>query len=459
MGILDHGADRRLAVSPFASRLAAHRAAFMGLVYLVVLALLAGVCVLAYRKDLPWQRTVAVTLVTGNPGLELNANSDVKLRSRLVGRVESIDSDGARAVVHLALNRRDAHLVPQDVDAAIVPKTLFGEKFVDLLPQAQGSSTPIADGDVIRQSTTAVELGDVYARLVPLLRSIDPAQLSTVLNGLAGALNGRGEQLGRIITQVDGFLGQLDPHLATLQADIHQLARTLQVYGDAAPDLLRTLGNASRISKDLLVPSEQRLRALLDTVVSTSDLTKSVLDRNAENLVALSGQSRPLLAVLDTYSSVLPCSLRGLHLLDKLGNQVTGARGPFTNLNVDLIVQGDPYAYPHDLPGSRSSDANDHSLPAGVPSFAPHCPHFGRLTQQVKDAKPFSLAPLPFQSRGSSGKTSAYEGGGSTSDPQLATSMAAVLMGRKGDSVDAPSTRLGGMLIAPMAYDGRVTLP
>ena len=59
-----------------------------------------------------------------------------------------------------------------------------------------------------------------------MLRAVDPAELSTVLNGLAGALDGRGEQLGDIITQVDAFLGKLDPHLDTLQTDLHQLART-----------------------------------------------------------------------------------------------------------------------------------------------------------------------------------------------------------------------------------------
>ena len=51
------------------------------------------------------------------------------------------------------------------------------------------------------------------------------------------------------------------------------------MYGDAAPDLLRTLSNATAISKDLLVPAEKRLEKLLDTVISTSDLTTKVLRR------------------------------------------------------------------------------------------------------------------------------------------------------------------------------------
>ena len=435
---------------------AAHRPALMGLVYLVVLATLAGICVLAYRKDLPWQRTVSVRLRTADPGLELNPGSDVKLRSRIVGRVDSIESNGTLAVIRLAVSPSEVPLIPRNVDAAIIPKTLFGEKFVDLLPPARPSAARIADGDVIRQSTTAVELGAVYDRLVPLLRAVDPAKLSTILNGLARALDGRGEQLGRIITQVDTFLGTLDPHLATLQTDLRQLARTLQVYGDAAPALLRTLANATAVSRDLLVPSEQRLRSLLDTVVSTSDLTRTVLHENAEDIVALTGRARPLLALLDAYSSNLPCSLHGLHLLDKLGNQVTGARGPFTNLNVDLVVQGNPYVYPRDLPSARTSDANDARLPAGIPSFAPHCPRFGRMTLQVRDAGPFSLSPLPFQSRGAHRARDTAYPGPSVADSRLAAATAAALMGHDRSRSES---RLGGLLIAPMAYDGRVVVP
>lgn len=443
------------------SPLSHHRPVLLGLVYLVVLGLLMGTCVLAYRKALPWQRSVAVTVRTDNPGLELNPNSDVKLRSRLVGRVDRIESDGAHAVVHLSLDRDDAHLIPRNVDAAIMPKTLFGEKFVDLLPPGDASSTEIRDGDVIRQSTTAVELGDVYARLVPLLRAVDPAELSTVLNGLAGALDGRGEQLGHIITQVDAFLGKLEPHLDTLQADLHQLARTLEVYGAAAPDLLRTLANATAITKDLLVPAEKRLEKLLDTVISTSDLTTKVLDENGENIVELTGRARPLLALLDTYSSVLPCSLRGLHLVDKLGNQVTGARGPFTHLNVDYIVQGDPYVYPRDLASAPQSDANNSRLPAAVPGWAPHCPRFGKLTLQVKDAGPFSLPPLPFQTRGSSANNSSFAPGqeSGTNDQLLTRSVAATMLRSGAGSADTPRTRLAGLMIEPFAYDGRVVLP
>lgn len=440
-----------------------HRFPLLGLVYLLVLGLLATLSVLAYRKDLPWQRSVDVTLVTTRPGLELNPGSDVKLQGRIVGRVDSIDSDGSTATVHLALDPDEVHLVPAVVDAAIVPKTLFGEKFVDLLVPDGASAARIAEGDVIRQSTTATEIGDLYAGLVPLLRAVDPAQLSTVLNTLARTLEGRGAQLGRVISRGNEFLGELNPHLDALRDDVVLLDRTLQVYDEAAPDLLDTLANTAAISDELLVPSEQRLARLLDELVSTSDAVEEVVGENADAVVTLTGRVRPLLEVLDYYSESLPCSLRGLHTLDKMGNQVSGSRGPYTLLNVDLLVQGDPYVYPRDLPSNPDSEANNANLPAIVPNWRPHCPRFSTLAKTVRDAGPFTQEPLDTQAiQDPTAPLPDVPGAENPAgiDPRLAQALGDLLTGRRAGTArpGAPSG-LSGLLLGPMLYDGEVEVP
>jgi len=377
--------------------MSSNRYALLGLVYLAVVSLLISTSVLAYRKDLPWQGSVQVTLVTAHPGLELNPQSDVKIQGRTVGVVRRIESTGRAATIHLSIAPDEVRWIPRNVDAAIIPKTLFGEKFVDLLPPADAATARISDGDRIRQSRTAVELGTVYAKLVPLLRSIDPAQLSTVLNTLASSLDGKGEQLGHVITQTNDFLGTLNPALPVLATDLQQLARTLAIYDDAAPDLLRTLANTSKISTDLLVPSEARLKKLLATVIATADTTRGVLARNEDDLVSITEGGRPVLEMLDRYSSNISCSLRGLAAVDRLGNQNTGSRGPFVLLTIDLFVNRKPYRYPEDLPTSPRSEANNSVLPKPmVPSWDPHCPRFGPQSI-VPDAQPNSLAPLGSQ--------------------------------------------------------------
>ena len=78
--------------------------------------------------------------------------------------------------------------------ARILPKTLFGEKYVALQVPADPSSRSIQAGDMIPESQVAIEVEKVLSDLYPLLRTVQPAQLNYTLTALAEALEGRGEQ-------------------------------------------------------------------------------------------------------------------------------------------------------------------------------------------------------------------------------------------------------------------------
>lgn len=379
---------------------ARHGRALLGLGYLVLVGALVSTSVLAYRKALPWQDTVAVTLQTKTPGLELNPQSDVKFQGMRVGEVREITSDGRRATVRLALDPDRADLVPAALDAAIVPKTLFGEKYVDLLARPDAGPARISDGDVIRQSRTAVEIGTIYAKLVPLLRAVDPAKLSELLGALADALDGRGAQLGETVDLVDRLLGRFNPSLDTFQHDVRQFARTADLYSEVTPELLRVLANSTAITEDLLVPSEKRLERLLATLTRTADTTGAVLDENDDNLITLAGRARPVLRLLDEYSTMLPCLVDGLKLADHLANQTAGSRSPFIYLTIDMFARQKPYTFPDDLPSNPKSDGHVGNLPAAVAGWDPYC---GQVSPQnrIEDAPPGSLSPLPNQTAGS----------------------------------------------------------
>jgi phospholipid/cholesterol/gamma-HCH transport system substrate-binding protein len=371
-----------------------HSRPLLGLAFLGLIALLVLTSVQTFRKAMPWQRSVHVTLTTATPGLELNPHSDVKLQGVLVGEVRSITSDGRAATVHIALDPDKVQLVPATVDAAIVPKTLFGEKFVDLRPRPEAGKVPITDGSVIRQSTTSVEIGELFSRLVPILRTLKPERVSVLLNSMAAALDGRGSSLAGTINRLDRFLGEVDPHVATLTHDLGQLARTADLYADNTPELLRILANSSAVSRDLLVPSEQKFRDLLDSVVTSATTTQKVLSQNAKQIITLTGRARPLLTLLDEYAVTLPCDLRALHVLGNLGNHATGARGGSFALTMDMIVQREPYRYPDDLPSNPRSDANNANLPSAVPDWRPHCPRLPRRVLALNDAAPNSQQPI-----------------------------------------------------------------
>ncbi len=445
-----------------------HSKPILGVTYLLVIAALLLASVQTYRKAMPWQDSVAITLTTTTPGLELNPLSDVKLQGARVGEVRKITSDGEKAVVHLALDPDKLDLIPANVDARILPKTLFGEKYVDLLLPGAPSDERIGEGDVIRQSRTSVEIGALFGRLVPILRALEPEKVSVVLNSLAQAVDGRGRKIAATAVQLEELLRRVDPHLDTLTHDFRQLARTADIYADSAPELLRVLGNSAAISRDLLIPKERQFAAFLDTVIGTATISTDVLRENTRNLVTLSGRARPVLRLLDEYAAVLPCTLDTLHVLDNVATHATGARGAFINLRVDLVTKREPYRNPADLP-NRDNDANVNNLHPYIPSWKPHCPQLPAELYDVKPAKPFTFsgpqavppspAERPAQDRAQ--RRAQAPAGRSEQSPDvalqeareaLARALAADALGRPADQVPG----YAGLLMAPLLADGQV---
>src|SRR5947209_9438989 len=133
-------------------------------------------------------------------GNQLVVPADVKLDGILVGRVSGVHVDGNHAVMTLQIDKSHIKEIPADVQARILPKTLFGEKFVSLVvPDGTPTGAPhINAGGVIEQdhSKTAIELQTVFNDLVPMLRALKPAELSIALSNLADALHNRGNALG-----------------------------------------------------------------------------------------------------------------------------------------------------------------------------------------------------------------------------------------------------------------------
>ena len=74
-----------------------------------------------------------VTVKTSNIGLQLPARADVKIRGVLVGEVLAADTSADGAVLTLGLFPSQVDTIPANVTASIVPKTLFGEKYVSLI--------------------------------------------------------------------------------------------------------------------------------------------------------------------------------------------------------------------------------------------------------------------------------------------------------------------------------------
>ncbi len=310
----------------------------LGIGFLLTVAGLLAVSVLTYLKA--FTPVVRVELRSATAGSQLLRGADVKLRGIIVGDVRKIRTDGDGARISLALNKGDVGMIPANVQARLIPKTLFGEKFVDLVIPQSPSATPIKAGAVIGQdrSSTAIELERVLDDVIPLLRAIDPAKLSATLNAMATAVEGRGERLGENLVKLNDYLVQLNAELPTIQADIRQLATVANIYGDAAPDLLAVLRNLS-VTNSTISQQRTQLDAFTKSTTRLADTTTGFLTEHEDRLIQLADVSRPTLELLAEYSPEFPCLLRGLTDFQPLIEDAFG--NGFAGLHITLEIVRD----------------------------------------------------------------------------------------------------------------------
>ena len=125
----------------------------------------------------------------------------------------------------------------------MVPTTLFGERYVDLVMPVQPAPARLTDGSVITQdhSADAVELEKVLNNLLPLLQASEPDKLSVTLTALAQGLQGHGKELGQTLVAADAYLHDYNQHLPALDTDIKRLAVLARNLNQSAPDLIQAL--------------------------------------------------------------------------------------------------------------------------------------------------------------------------------------------------------------------------
>jgi virulence factor Mce-like protein len=311
-----------------------------GVAFLCVLALLVSLSVAVFQQR--FTHAVMVQLRTDHVGNQLQKASDVKVRGLVVGEVRDITTRGDGAVLSLALDPAQAGAIPANVRARLLPKTLFGERYVDLVVPADPSRAGLHDGDTISQdrSSAAIELEEVVNDLLPMLRAVRPQDLSATLNAIATALEGRGEQLGQNLRLVDDYLRQVQPHLPTLVQDVQRLADVASLYADVGPDLVRTVRDLA-VTSQTVAAKQSVLAAFLTGTTAMAGTATGVLDENADRIIRVGALSRPTLQVLARYAPEYPCLAQGL---DRYRSRINQAfSGNALHITLEVVPQRPAY--------------------------------------------------------------------------------------------------------------------
>lgn len=315
-----------------------------GLALVVVLGLIVALAVGLFRGS--FTESVPVTVISDRAGLVMNPDAKVKLHGAEVGKVASIDPlPNGRAAMHLAMDPSALQLIPANVSVDIASSTVFGAKSVELVPPAQPSQQALRAGQVLDDGHVTVEINTVFEQLVSVLSKIEPAKLNETLGALASGLNGRGEKFGQTLSDLDAMLAKINPSLNNLSHDIAVAPSVINAYADAAPDLLRTVDNSTRLS-DTIVEKQTDLDTLLVSTIGLAEIGNDVVGTNRHAITDVLGLLVPTTDLTNQYSPALNCGLAGL---------VPLAKGPPSPVPGVLLLNSfllgtERYRYPQNLP-------------------------------------------------------------------------------------------------------------
>ncbi|MEU0790901.1 MCE family protein [Amycolatopsis sp. NPDC005961] len=352
------------------------RRRLLGLALIAVM--VGGVALSIAMYDKAFTPVVTVKLQADKIGNQLIKQSDVKVRGLIVGSVQDIVATDHGAELTLALSPESAKLIPANVSARFLPKTLFGERFVSLEIPKDPSAKTIASGDVIPQDRTssAIELDQAFEHLMPVLQAVQPQKLSATLTAISTALQGRGDQLGDTLTQLGTYIGELNPHEPELQHNLKALAEFSDHLKDAAPDLVQSLDNLSTTTRTV-VDEQQNLSNLYGSLTQASVDLQTFLQNNKDNIISLASTARPTAELLAKYAPEYPCVISqmadNVPLIDQaLGK---GTDKPGLHATIEIIVPRAPYQAGKEEPrfedkrGPRCYDMKD--IPKPFPSEPP----------------------------------------------------------------------------------------
>ena len=316
-----------------------------GLLTVLALALVVVVAVGLFRDS--FTKTVPVTVLADRAGLVMYPDAKVKLHGAPVGKVASIEAlPGGGAALHLAIDPDSIDAIPANVGAEITSSTVFGSKFVELVPPSDPSVEALRAGTTIQGGDkVTVELNTVFEKLVTVLAEVEPAKLNQTLGAISTSLRGRGQKFGQTLADLDSALAKLNPALDNLNHVLEISPTVFNSLAEASPDLLAVVDNATRIS-DTVVDQRDSLDALLLSAIGVADIGTDVLTENRGPLADVVHLLVPTTDLTNQYNPALTCGIAGLLPL---------ANGPGLAMPGATLLQGfflgrERYRYPGNLP-------------------------------------------------------------------------------------------------------------
>jgi phospholipid/cholesterol/gamma-HCH transport system substrate-binding protein len=265
----------------------------------------------------------------------LNNGDNVKVAGVVVGKVKSIhvvdgplghggDGNG-RALVTFQVHK--SVRVPANSVASIRWRNLIGQRYIYLNPPPADQALPVVlrPGDTVAKTIAVVDIGELFNRLGPIIRALDPAKVNDFLDAFTGALSGNEDNLRSALDNLatltaslashDNAIGRLIGNVNTVAATVNNRDQEIRTILDNLVALSTTFSDNTQVVDDA-VTQLGTVNTNLDRLLANN---RGQIDNILNNLRILLGVVQAKIPVLNTTLAGLPTAARAIFSVGDLG--------------------------------------------------------------------------------------------------------------------------------------------
>lgn len=282
---------------------------------------------------------------TSTQGVFTDGGTDVKMRGVNVGTVTGVELlADSRARLTFAID--EGVEVPATVAARVEPLSVFGPKFISLIPEAgPNRGELLSGGDEIASATIRNELTGVLADTTTLLAGIDTQDVIEIFDAVSNGVRGRGDEIGETIDGATTLVDIAHEHrddVTRFLPDVAEVSSTIASRSSTFLDRIDTYKSVA----DLVGGRDADVAGILDAAATIALRSGTLLDDAAEEFDLTVRAVADVMAGIHSERELLPSSLdavgaffdmlgAGMRLPGPDGKKMTALKGFIT---VDLCL-------------------------------------------------------------------------------------------------------------------------
>lgn len=259
-------------------------------------------------------RDVRVTAEVAALGDALGPGAKVRFDGLIVGRVQNVEPGAERPVVTLLVDADHADVIPAGSTARVLPSTVFGSEYVELVPPSGdvAAAGTLTDGAVLAADTSEDTLGLMVAleEAQQLLRAVDVEGISRATGTLAAALDGNGSEVGAFIERADQLVTTVNDDAELWYATLADATAAAKVLTAVLPDATDAAENA-RTTASLLVERTDDIGTLVTATTDLAGTADAAVVRHTPAIVDLLATTAVPLGILADHPRELQAILSG----------------------------------------------------------------------------------------------------------------------------------------------------